>query len=129
MKIKIDQDHNRLDKFLYQYLEKIPLSLIQRLIRKYKIKINNKKSKANSVINQGDIVYIYYNFDDRTDKEFNIKLSIEDKKKLNNHIIFQGDDFLIISTLFLIHRIDQLSKTEINGVSITRNNIIVSFCF
>jgi len=99
LKIKIDQDHNRLDKFLYQYLEKIPLSLIQRLIRKYKIKINNKKSKANSVINRGDIVYIYYNFDDRTDKEFNIKLSTEDKKKLNNHIIFQGDDFLIINKI------------------------------
>ncbi len=82
MKIKIDQDHNRLDKFLYQYLEKIPLSLIQRLIRKYKIKINNKKSKANSAINRGDIIYIYYNFDDRTNKEFNIKLSIEDKKKV-----------------------------------------------
>ena len=99
MKINIDQDHNRLDKFLYQYLEKIPLSLIQRLIRKYKIKINNKKSKANSVINRGDIIYIYYNFDDRTDKEFNIKLSIKDKKKFENHIIFQNDDFLIINKI------------------------------
>ena len=99
MKIKIDQDHNRLDKFLYQYLEKIPLSLIQRLIRKYKIKINNKKSKANSAIIRGDIIYIYYNFDDRANKEFNIKLSIEDKKKLNNQIIFENDDFLIINKI------------------------------
>lgn len=99
MKIKIDKDHNRLDKFIYQYLENIPLSLIQRLIRKYKIKINNKKSKANSTLINGDIIYIYYDFDNRTDKEFNINLSNEDKKKFDSHIIFQNNDFLIINKI------------------------------
>ena len=99
MKIKIDKEHNRLDKFIYQHLESIPLSLIQRLIRKYKIKINNKKSKANSTLINGDIIYIYYDFDNRTDKEFNINLSNEDKKKFNSHIIFQNNDFLIINKI------------------------------
>ena len=56
MQIKIDQSYKRLDKFLFQYFESIPLSLLQRLIRKYKIKINNKKSKANSPLIKGDVV-------------------------------------------------------------------------
>ena len=57
MQIKIDQSYKRLDKFLFQYFESIPLSLLQRLIRKYKIKINNKKSKAYSPLIKGDVVY------------------------------------------------------------------------
>ena len=55
MQVKVTQSFNRLDKFLFQYFESIPLSLIQRLIRQYKIKINNKKSKANSDLKKGDI--------------------------------------------------------------------------
>ena len=62
MQIKISQPFNRLDKFIFQYFENIPLSLIQRLIRQYKIKINNKKSKANSKLNSGDVIYIKNNF-------------------------------------------------------------------
>ena len=61
MQIKIDQSYKRLDKFLFQHFESIPLSLLQRLIRKYKIKINNKKSKANSPLIKGDVVYIAKN--------------------------------------------------------------------
>ena len=64
MQIKIDQSCKRLDKFLFQYFESIPLSLLQRLIRKYKIKINNKKSKANSPLIKGDVVYIYYKLEE-----------------------------------------------------------------
>ena len=57
MQVKVNQSFNRLDKFLFQYFESIPLSLIQRLIRQYKIKINNKKSKANSDLKKGDIIF------------------------------------------------------------------------
>ena len=67
MQIKIEQSYKRLDKFLFQYFESLPLSLLQRLIRKYKIKINNKKSKANSPLIKGDVVYIYYKFEINND--------------------------------------------------------------
>ena len=70
MQIKIDQSYKRLDKFLFQHFESLPLSLLQRLIRKYKIKINNKKSKANSPLTKGDVVYIYYKFEKRKNISF-----------------------------------------------------------
>ena len=99
MKVKVNQSFNRLDKFLYQYFESIPLSLIQRLIRQYKIKINNKKSKANSYLKKGDIIFIYYNFEFHNQKNFTIKISKEFQKTLRKKIIFENNDFIIINKL------------------------------
>ena len=97
MQVKVNQSFNRLDKFLFQYFESIPLSLIQRLIRQYKIKINNKKSKANSDLKKGDIIFIYYNFDFHNKKNFTIKISEEFQKTLRKKIIYENNDFIIIN--------------------------------
>ena len=99
MQIKIDQPYRRLDKFLFQHLESIPLSLIQRLIRKYKIKINNKKSKANSPLVKGDIIYLYYNFEFNNDFQSNIKLSKNSRDQFTQRIFYQHQDFIIINKL------------------------------
>ena len=99
MQIKIDQSYRRLDKFLFQHLESIPLSLIQRLIRKYKIKINNKKSKANSQLNKGDVIYLYYKFEFNNDFQSNIKLTKDSKDQFTQRILYQNHDFLIINKL------------------------------
>ena len=99
MQVRVNQSFNRLDKFLFQYFESIPLSLIQRLIRQYKIKINNKKSKANSDLKKGDIIFIYYNFEFNNQKNFTIKISEEFRKTLRKKIIFENNDFIIINKL------------------------------
>ena len=99
MQVKVNQSFNRLDKFLFQYFESIPLSLIQRLIRQYKIKINNKKSKANSDLKKGDIIFIYYNFEFNNQKNFTIKISNEFQNILRKKIIFENNDFIIINKL------------------------------
>ena len=99
MQIKIDQSYKRLDKFLFQHFENLPLSLLQRLIRKYKIKINNKKSKANSPLIKGDVVYIYYKFEINNELSNTIKLNKDEKKIFKDHIIFQNDDFIVINKI------------------------------
>ena len=99
MQVKVNQSFNRLDKFLFHYFESIPLPLIQRLIRQYKIKINNKKSKANSDLKKGDIIFIYYNFEFNNQKNFVIKISDEFQKTLREKIIFENNDFIIINKL------------------------------
>ena len=99
MQIKIDQSYKRLDKFLFQYFESLPLSLLQRLIRKYKIKINNKKSKANSSLIKGDVVYIYYKFEISNDLSNTIKISKDKKKIFEDQIIFQNNDFIAINKI------------------------------
>ena len=99
MKIRVNQSFNRLDKFLLQYFETIPLSLIQRLIRQYKIKINNKKSKANSDLKEGDTIFIYYNFEFQNKKNSTIKVSEQFQKILSNRVIYKNTDFIIINKL------------------------------
>ena len=99
MQIKIDQSYKRLDKFLFQYFESLPLSLLQRLIRKYKIKINNKKSKANSSLIKGDVVYIYYKFEISNDLSNTIKISKNKKKIFEDQIMFQNNDFIAINKI------------------------------
>jgi 23S rRNA-/tRNA-specific pseudouridylate synthase len=88
LQVKVNQSFNRLDKFIFQYFENIPLSLIQRLIRQYKIKINNKKSKANSKLVSGDIIYIYYTFEFQDKKDLTIKISEDFQKKIEKKINF-----------------------------------------
>jgi 23S rRNA-/tRNA-specific pseudouridylate synthase len=73
--------------------------LIQRLIRKYKIKINNKKSKANSQLNKGDVIYLYYKFEFNNDFQSNIKLTKDSKDQFTQRILYQNHDFLIINKL------------------------------
>ncbi len=99
MQIRVNQSFNRLDKFLFQYFETLPLSLIQRLIRQYKIKINNKKSKANSDLKKGDIIFIYYNFEFYNKKSFTIKISVEFQNILRERVIFENTDFIIINKI------------------------------
>ncbi len=99
MQIKIDQSHKRLDKFLFQHFESLPLSLLQRLIRKYKIKINNKKSKANSPLIKGDIIYIYHKFEINNDLPNTIKFRKDQKKIFKDQIIFQNDGFIVINKI------------------------------
>ena len=120
MQIKIDQSYKRLDKFLFQHFESLPLSLIQRLIRKYKIKINNKKSKANSPLIKGDVVYIYYKFEINKELSNTIKLNKDKKKIFKDHIIFQNDDFIVIN------KIDGYSVQRGSKVFISLKDIYLS---
>ena len=87
MQVRVNQSFNRLDKFLFQYFESIPLSLIRRLIRQYKIKINNKKSKANSVLKKGDVIFIYYNFEFQDKEKITIRISEEFQKILRKQFL------------------------------------------
>ena len=48
--------NRRLDSFLIAYMKQIPKSLICKLIRKKRIKINNKKSSINYRLCEGDII-------------------------------------------------------------------------
>lgn len=99
MHIKVESNHNRLDKFLLKHFEFVPISLIQKLIRKYKIKINNKKSKSNTPLVKGDIIYIYYNLTSESPTFDSIKINENQKKILLNNIFFQNEHFIIINKL------------------------------
>ena len=59
--IKIDNSSIglRIDKWIRINLTKIPQSLIERDLRKGKIKVNNKKVKSSYKLNKFDSIYLY----------------------------------------------------------------------
>ena len=72
----VDEDFNnsRLDKWLKQKVINLPHSLIEKIIRNNKIKINKKKTKSSYRLQSGDLIEVY----DTS------KYKPLDKKKKNN---------------------------------------------
>ena len=63
----------RIDKWIKQNIGKLPQSLIEKSLRKGKIKLNNKKVKSSIKLKENDILSLY---------NLNLKLNIIEKKKI-----------------------------------------------
>ena len=88
----------RIDKWIKINLTKIPQSLIEKDLRKGKIKVNNKKVKSSYKLNKFDNIYLY----NVSYKELSVqKNRIVPKKKLiretEDGIIENNVDFLVIN--------------------------------
>jgi 23S rRNA pseudouridine955/2504/2580 synthase len=98
----VDDDFNdsRLDKWFKQKVINLPHSLIEKIIRQNKIKINKKKTKSSYRLKVGDLVEIY-NIEKfkPTDNKKVIKYSPK-KKEINaygDYIIEDNENFIIIN--------------------------------
>lgn len=105
----IDDEYSgvRIDRYLRKKLKNTNLSDIYKMIRKGKIKINEKKIKQDTRLNSGDILQLYskINVDEEPQDKF-IEISLERKKILEDSIIFENADLFIInkSAGDIVHR-------------------------
>ena len=99
MNIFVEEQHPRLDKFLIKYFNGPPMSLIQRLIRKKQILLNDNRCKPSQSIKNKDIISIFYNFKSNEDVEnFNlINITDKEKDKFIKLIIYENDKFIVIN--------------------------------
>ena len=99
MNIFVEEQHPRLDKFLIKYFNGPPMSLIQRLIRKKQILLNDNRCKPSQSIKNKDIISIFYNFKSNEDVEnFNlINITDKEKDKFIKLIIHENDKFIVIN--------------------------------
>ena len=78
----VDDDYNdsRLDKWFKSKIINLPHSLIEKLIRQNKIKVNKRKTKTSYRLQSGDLIEIYNisQFKSTNKKE---KLNIYQKKR------------------------------------------------
>ena len=84
----------RIDNFLLMYFRKIPRSLMYKLIRKKKIKVNNKKIKENQRLYLGDSVTLYLSselLDNVTSSSDFMRVSS------NLDILYEDENVLIIN--------------------------------
>tara|TARA_B100001093_G_C26837577_1_gene1019067 strand:+ start:170 stop:1084 length:915 start_codon:yes stop_codon:yes gene_type:complete len=101
-RFKVDKDyHNtRFDKWFKLNVITLPQSLIQKIIRKNKIKVNRKKPKTSYRMKEGDLVEIY----DISKFKSNIKPKIvkykpseKEIKNYNNFILENNENFIVIN--------------------------------
>ena len=115
----------RLDRWFKQEVLNLPNSLIQRLLRKNKIKVNNKKIKSSFRLSTGDKVLIYNlsNYKPtNTKKKIQYLPTYKESNKFENLILFDNEDYVVINkprglavqsgTKNLKNVIDILKKTK-----------------
>ncbi len=95
-----DYHDSRFDKWFKHNVLDIPQSLIEKLIRKRKIKINKKRTKTSYRVKFNDIVELYgiENLKSRNkSKKEKYKPSEKEKNKYNNFILENNDNFIVIN--------------------------------
>jgi len=88
-------DYNqRLDKFLFKYLENAPQSLIYKGIRKGRIKVNGKKSDIAYKLQLGDNLQLYLN-DEIFETAANVDVSDILNIKFSLDVIYEDENILV----------------------------------
>jgi 23S rRNA pseudouridine955/2504/2580 synthase len=101
-KFIVDKDyHNsRFDKWFKQNVFNIPQSLIEKIIRKNKVKVNKKKTKTSYRVQFHDIIEIYGINKIKSNyrsKKIKYKPSEKEKSKYGNFILENNNNFIIIN--------------------------------
>ena len=97
----VDDYHNsRLDRWFKQNVINLPHSLIEKLIRQNKVKVNKKKTKTSYRVQSGDLVEIYDILKFKPiDKEKKIKYIPKKYEvgKYDDYVIEDNENFIIIN--------------------------------
>ena len=95
----IDEEYEsvRVDRFLRKHLKNINLSEIYKMLRKGKIKVNNKKISQDYRLVLGDIVFIFLSEFKEENEEIFIELNQVRKEKLKQMIVFENDNLFVIN--------------------------------
>ena len=95
-----DYHDSRFDKWFKKNVIDIPHSLIEKIIRQNKVKVNNKRTKSSYRVQKGDIIQIFKISKIKPTKE-NTKIKYKPNKKelgeYGNYIIENNENFVIIN--------------------------------
>ena len=94
-----DYHDSRFDKWFKKNVIDIPHSLIEKIIRQNKVKVNNKRTKSSYRVQKGDIIQIFEISKIKPTKN-NTKIKYKPNKKelgeYGNYIIENNENFVII---------------------------------
>ena len=98
----VDDDYNdsRLDKWFKNKVISLPHSLIQKIIRQNKIKVNKKKTKSSYRLQKGDLVEIYdISKFKPTDNLKKIKYLPKQREigSYDEHVIEDNENFIVLN--------------------------------
>jgi Pseudouridylate synthases, 23S RNA-specific len=98
-----DYHNSRFDRWFKQNISNVPQSLIEKLVRKRKVKINKKKVKTSYRVQVNDIVEFHSTEDFKSHKQsekIKYKPSEKEKGEYGKFIIENNDNFIVINKPF-----------------------------
>ena len=118
--VACNHDQMRIDRWIRNNLGKMPQGLIEKSLRKGKIKINNKKAKSSDKVKTNDEIILYnFEFKERfASKKLSYKPSKDIIKENEKLIIDNNDDFVVLN---------KNSGISVQGGTKSRKNIIDIF--
>jgi 23S rRNA pseudouridine955/2504/2580 synthase len=98
----VDDDYHdtRLDKWFKQKVINLPHSLIEKIIRQNKIKINKKRTKSSYRLQNGDLIEIYdISKFKPIDKEIKVKYKPKKNEisKYDDYVIEDNENFIVVN--------------------------------
>lgn len=93
LKIGMNEENQRIDRFIAKYLDLAPKSFINKMIRKKNIEVNRKKVESNYILKNGDMVQLFL-ADDTIDKFQSIKMV--KNSDLDLDIVYEDENILIV---------------------------------
>ena len=109
----------RLDRWIKNNLGKFPQSLLEKSIRKGKIKLNKKKTSSSYKLRSGDEISFYnFNYENKNQNKFKY---IPSKKKLTENersLLDNNDDFIVIN---------KKAGISVQGGTNSKNNLVDIF--
>ena len=111
IKIDLNEDEQRIDRFLKKYFANASKSFIYKMLRKKRIKLNGKRSNPEDMIYEGDEIQLYLS--DETIEKF-ITPEKEIKKSNNLDIIYEDKNIAMINKPKGILSHSSSSEDEIN---------------
>jgi len=98
--VEKDYHNSRFDRWFKAKVKELPQSLIEKIIRLNKVKINRKKTKSSFRVQSGDIVEIYdiskFKISDRP-KIIKYKPSRKEVDVYDDYILENNDNFIVIN--------------------------------
>ena len=98
--VEKDFHNSRFDKWFKSKVLNIPQSLIEKIIRKNKVKVNKKKTKSSNKVQFNDVVVVYGLSKIRENKKLKkekYKASNKEKKKYSDFVLEDNDNFIVIN--------------------------------
>jgi len=118
----VDSNYNqmRLDKWIRNNLGKMPQSLIEKNLRKGKIKVNNKKTKSSYKVKTNDEINLFnFKFEEKIiQKKIGYNPSLNVIKENEDLIIEDNDDFIVLN---------KSSGISVQGGTKSKKNLIDIF--
>ena len=94
IRITINEENQRMDKFLLKYMNKATKGFLYKMLRKKRIKLNGGRAEGNELLHAGDMIQLYLAED--TIASFMEEKAVAQAKQ-NFGVVYEDEDILVVN--------------------------------